>query len=105
MQRAEFLNALNAEGIPCSSGYGGTLNSMPYLEDAFKSKNYQKMYPKEMLDFKSFVAKNQCPENDRLCNEEAVWLFQSMLLGTKSDMDDIAMAIEKVHKNAGKIKK
>jgi perosamine synthetase len=105
MQRSEFLNALNAEGIPCSAGYGGTLNSMPYLDDAFKSKNYQKMYPKEMLDFKSFVAKNQCPENDRLCNEEAVWLFQSMLLGTKSDMDDIAMAIEKVHKNAGKIKK
>ena len=78
---------------------------MPYLDDAFKSKNYQKMYPKEMLDFKSFVAKNQCPENDRLCNEEAVWLSQSMLLGTKSDMDDIATAIEKVHKNAGKIKK
>lgn len=105
MKRSEFLNALNAEGIPCSAGYGGTLNSMPYLDDAFKSKNYQKMYPKEMLDFKSFVAKNQCPENDRLCNEEAVWLFQSMLLGTKSDMDDIAMAIDKVHKNAGKIKK
>lgn len=105
MKRSEFLNALNAEGIPCSAGYGGTLNSMPYLDDAFKSKNYQKMYPKEMLDFKSFVANNQCPENDCLCNEEAVWLFQSMLLGTKSDMDDIAMAIEKVHKNAGKIKK
>jgi perosamine synthetase len=105
MQRSEFLNALSAEGIPCSAGYGGTLNSMPYLDDAFKSKNYQKMYPKEMLDFKSFVAKNQCPENDRLCNEEAVWLSQSMLLGTKSDMDDIAMAIEKVHGNAGKIKK
>jgi perosamine synthetase len=105
MQRSEFLNALNAEGIPCSAGYGGTLNSMPYLDDAFKSKNYQKMYPKEMLDFKSFVAKNQCPENDRLCNEEAVWLSQSMLLGTKSDMDDIASAIEKVHNNAGKIKK
>jgi hypothetical protein len=46
---------------------------------------------------------NQCPENDRLC-EEAVWLSQSMLLGSKQDMDDIAVAINKIHENAEKIK-
>jgi hypothetical protein len=42
--------------------------------------------------------------NDRLCNEEAVWITQNMLLGPKSDMDDIATAIEKIHHNADKIK-
>ena len=62
------------------------------------------MYPREMLDFQKFVEKNKCPENDRICNEEAVWIFQSLLLGSKSDMDDIAAAISKVQQNAGKIK-
>ena len=102
--REEFLKALRAEGIPCSSGYA-TLNNMPYLDNAFQSKNFQKMYPKEMLNFNGYLERNQCPENDRLCNEEAVWFSQSMLLGTRSDMNDIAMAIEKINKNAGKIRK
>jgi dTDP-4-amino-4,6-dideoxygalactose transaminase len=104
LPREEFLKAVTAEGVPCSAGYGGTLNSMPYLDDAFRSKNYRKMYPSEMLDFKKFVEQNKCPENDRICNEEAVWIFQSLLLGSKGDMNDIAAAIAKVQKNAGKIK-
>ena len=103
LSREGFLKALRAEGIPCSSGYA-TLNNMPYLDNAFQSKNFQKMYPKEMLDFNGYLERNQCPENDRLCNEEAVWFSQSMLLGTRSDMNDIAMAIEKINKNAGKIR-
>jgi hypothetical protein len=42
--------------------------------------------------------------NTRVCDEEAVWIFQSLLLGSKSDMNDIAMAIAKVQKNAARIK-
>ena len=61
------------------------------------------MYPKAMLDFKSYVERNHCPNNDRLCNEEAVWFTQNMLLGTRSDMDDIANAIEKIFTHADKL--
>lgn len=105
LTRAEFIRALSAEGIPCSVGYSPGLNTGEYINDAFKSKNYQKMYPKEMLDFKEFVAKNQCPVNDTICNDETVAFGQRMLLGDKSDMDDIVKAIDKVYSNAGKIKK
>lgn len=98
LSREGFIKALKAEGINCSSGYA-TLNTMPFLENAFKTKNFKKMYPKELLDYNSYMENNQCPENDRLCNEEAVWFYQNMLLGSKSDMDDIAMAIEKIQKN------
>jgi dTDP-4-amino-4,6-dideoxygalactose transaminase len=101
LSRRKFLEALVAEGIPCSGGYA-PLNNMPYLKDAFQSKNFQKIYPKEMLDFDGFVERNKCPQNDQLC-KEAVWFRQNMLLGSKSDMNDIAMAIEKIHKNADKI--
>jgi len=100
--RGEFLKALSAEGIPCSGGYT-TLNKMAYLENVLKTKNYQLMYPPEMLDYKKYMERNQCPVNDQLC-EEAVWFGQNMLLAEKSDMDDIATAIERIHKNADKIK-
>ncbi len=104
LSREKFLKALHAEGIPCSSGYA-PLNKMPYLANAFQSKNFKKMYPKEMLDINKYNEQNQCPENDRICNNEAIWLPQNMLLTRKSDMDDIYMAIEKIHKNAERINK
>jgi perosamine synthetase len=102
LPREQFLAALTAEGIPCSRGYA-PLNKMPYLNDAFQSGNYQKMYPKEMLNFDRYLQQNACPVNDQLCNEEAVWLSQNMLLGTRADMDDIVAALEKVHSQAEKL--
>ncbi len=102
LPRAKFLKALNAEGVFCYKGYS-TLNTMPYLNNTLQSKNYQKMYPKEMLDYGLFMEKNQCPINDKLCNEEAVWLPQNVLLTEKSDMDGIAEAIGKIKKNASDI--
>lgn len=103
MPKEKFMKALRAEGVPCSGGYT-PLNKMPYLNNAFQSKNFQKMYPKEMLDFNRYQEQNQCPANDKLCSEEAVWFSQSMLLAEKTDMDEIASAIEKVQKNAERIK-
>jgi dTDP-4-amino-4,6-dideoxygalactose transaminase len=103
LSRERFLEALSAEGIPNLSGYAPFLNKQPYLENAFQSKNFQKMYPKEMLDFDKYKEENECPENDDLCLE-AVWLQQNLLLAEKSDLDDIATAIERIQKNADKIK-
>jgi perosamine synthetase len=102
LSRGGFLKALSAEGIPCSGGYT-TLNKMPYLKHALNTKNFQLMYPPEMLDYKKYMERNQCPMNDQLC-EEAVWFGQNMLLTEKSDMDDIVTAIERIHRNAEKIK-
>lgn len=103
LPRSGFLRALRAEGIPASGGYA-PLNKMPYLEHAFNTRNFQKMYPAHMLDYNRYMSQNQCPVNDQVC-EEAVWFSQSMLLTERSDMDDIANAIEKIHKNAGEIRR
>jgi hypothetical protein len=40
-----------------------------------------------------------CPEAEKACKEEGVWLFQSMFLGDQSDMDDIVNAVKKVKEN------
>jgi len=99
LSRADFLKVLRAEGIPCSGGYT-PLNTMPYLQDMLNSRVFQKVYPREMLDFDRYVEANRCPANDQL-TREAVWFSQKMLLAEKRDMDDIAEAIRKVRDNAG----
>ncbi|HIQ20002.1 MAG TPA: DegT/DnrJ/EryC1/StrS family aminotransferase [Planctomycetes bacterium] len=93
--RSTFLRALSAEGVPCSGGYS-PLNKCDFLEHAFQSKNFKKMYSPKQIERARQLS--ECPENDRLCTE-AVWIFQSLLLGSRQDMDDIADAVEKIYEN------
>lgn len=96
ISRDKFIQALSKEGISCSSGYT-PLNKEPFIEKTLNSKAYQTVFSKEHLD--RYRKENECPANDRLCKEEAVWFFQNMMLGTRSDMDEIAAAVRKIHKN------
>jgi perosamine synthetase len=103
LSRNAFLQALRAEGVPCSGGYT-PLNKQEFLKEAFASKNFKRMYHKDTLDYNNYMERNQCPENDLLCTEMA-WFTQNLLLGSKEDMDSIALAISKIQKNAESIKK
>jgi dTDP-4-amino-4,6-dideoxygalactose transaminase len=91
--RTAILKALQAENIPCSAGYGFSLHQQPmfrerafgpYLPEATARLNY---------------ARTSCPNSDLICREQCVWLEQSIFLGSRSDMDDIACAFEKVYEN------
>ena len=82
LPRATFLKALAAEGIPAQAGYT-PLNKQPFLEDAFAAPGFRTIHSKARLD--QWRAQNQYPQNDRLCTE-AVWLVQTMLLGSGKDM-------------------
>jgi len=95
VSRKKFLSALSAEGIPSYTGYGAVNRDM-WFENTLNSPNFRKVYSKAQLD--RCRQANHCPENDQLC-EESVWFFHNLLLGTKSDMDDIADAIEKIYEN------
>jgi dTDP-4-amino-4,6-dideoxygalactose transaminase len=101
LSRGKFMQAMGAEGIPCSGGYS-PLNKEKFLLAALKSKAYQRIYPPEMLN--QWVERNDCPENEKLC-QEAVWLMQTMLLGPRSDMDTIAAAVRKIKAYAGDLAK
>jgi dTDP-4-amino-4,6-dideoxygalactose transaminase len=103
LSRDKFLKALSAEGIPNLSGYAPFLNKQPYLQQAFNTKNFKKMYTAEELDFTKYSERNECPENDKLCME-SVWLQQNMLLAEKKDLDHVADAIDRIRKNAEAIK-
>jgi dTDP-4-amino-4,6-dideoxygalactose transaminase len=101
LPRDRFLKALSAEGVPCSPGYR-PMNREPYVAATLASKAYQRLYPKEVLA--AWAERNECPANDRLC-EEAVWFTQTMLLGPRQDMDDIANAVRKIHAAAADLAK
>lgn len=101
MDRAKFLKALTCEGVPCSSGYG-MINKDAYVTDLVKNKHYLSVYGEKTM--KDWLERIQCPKNE-LLTQQAVWFTQNMLLGSKSDMDQIAEAIGKIQKNAAEINK
>ena len=95
VSRAKFLEALQAEGIPCSPGYGKQ-NYDGLIEETLNSRGYKRLFSPERLT--RWRDENHLPGNDQLA-EEAVIFYQSMLLGSESDMDDIVKAINKIYKN------
>ena len=96
LDRAKFINALQKEGVPCSGGYA-PLNKDGYVRALVKSRHYRKIYSEKELA--QWEERNQCPKNDRLC-QEAVWFTQNMLLGPRSSMDQIADAIRRLQRHA-----
>ncbi len=95
LPKKRFIAALHAEGIPVSSGYEPQ-NHDGLIEQQLTSRGYQRLFSRQRLE--QYREQNHLPDNDRLC-AEAVVLYQSNLLGTKKDMDDIADAILKVRSN------
>ena len=82
--RQEFVNALSAEGIPCSIGYRSPLSEEPGMAHVAKK------YP-------HLIRTSPCPNAELVC-EQSVWLFQNLLLGSESDMGQVAEAIFKIHR-------
>lgn len=99
LSREMFIRALRAEGIPVSNGYG-PLNRHPFLEHTLNSRMFRSIYTEQEL--RQWRERNHCPENDRLC-EQGLWFSQPVLLAEQSDMEDIALAIQKIRRYAGEL--
>lgn len=93
--KEKFISALNAEGIPASGGYGKQ-NKDGLVEEALSSKGFRRLFSETRL--KQYREENNLPGNDQLC-DQAVTLYQSILLGSRADMDDIVNAITKIYQN------
>ena len=102
LSRTKFMDALTKEGVPCSNGYG-MMNKNEYVTGLAKNKHYLSIYGEKTMN--QWLERNQCPQNDLLTSEQSVWFFQNMLLGPKTDMDQIAEAILKIQKYAAEIGK
>src|ERR1041385_5179451 len=91
--RAAVLEALRAEGVPCSAGYGFSLHHQPL----FRNKAFGPFLPgaSARLDYR----RTSCPNSDLICREQCIWLEQAMFLGPRADMNDIARAFDKIYEN------
>ncbi len=99
--RAEFVAALQLEGIPCDG---------LFYEPVYKSS----LFPLDPLDFpalswgreKPLDLRNMysCPESDRAAYHEAVWFPHQLFLGNAADVDAIANAIHKVLENIEEVR-
>ena len=95
--RQKFVEAMDAEGIPCSYGYTAPLYDNPmFLNKDFCPQGCPVNCPfyGRDLDYRSF--RGSCPVSEKACYREAVWFEHRLLLGSKEDMDDIVTAAAKV---------
>jgi dTDP-4-amino-4,6-dideoxygalactose transaminase len=100
LDRAKFIAALGAEGVPASPGYG-VMNKDDYVSGLAKNKHFLKLYGEKRL--KDWLDRNQSlTQNDKVC-EQAVWFTQNMMLAERSQMDQIADAIRKIQKHAAEL--
>jgi dTDP-4-amino-4,6-dideoxygalactose transaminase len=90
LSKQEFSKMLAAEGVPCFMGYPEPL----YKQPLFQKKNFMCYAIPENVDY----TKVCCPVTEKACYDEAVWIFQNTMLGTKKDMDQFAEAIVKIQK-------
>jgi dTDP-4-amino-4,6-dideoxygalactose transaminase len=91
----KFIQALRAEGVPCSSGYGPQ-NREGLIEAMFNTRGYKRLFSEARL--KQWRDENVLPGNDILCSQ-AVTFSQNILLGSRADMEDIVKAIAKIYSN------
>jgi perosamine synthetase len=94
--KSKFVQALSAEGVPCSIGYT-PLNKEAAILNTLGGKAFRYIYSEAELS--AWHERNHCPVNDQLC-EAAIWMTQTTLLSDSEGMDHIAMAIRKIQKHA-----
>lgn len=88
LSKKEFADMLAAEGVPSFMGYPEPL----YKQPLFQEKNFLCYAIPEEVDYTNVC----CPETEKACYEDAVWIMQLTMLGTKEDMELIAKAIKKI---------
>lgn len=82
IEKNDFIRKMNAEGIPISYGYVPLHQNSAILDSIEQWTGERREY--------------SCPVCERLCQREALWLHQTVMLGDEQAMHDIADALDKV---------
>lgn len=98
LHRDRFVEAMQAEGIECTPGYVPLYRERLFYVDPGQYATLDGK-PDPRLDY----SKLHLAACEHACNEEAVWLYQKLLLGTKEDVEDIVQAIVKIHQHVDEL--
>ncbi len=98
--RAWFLDAMRAEGVPCSAGYTTPLYRMnAVISERRKWAELARAAGRE-VNCPTSPDEEALPVTERVCGGEGIWLTQNILLGEEKDMADIVEAAAKVQRTA-----
>lgn len=95
VSRDRFVEALSAEGIPCSGGYPHPL----YRNPLFAEKRFGRAA--EMVEYPDY-ADMYLPHSEQLCRNQ-VWIGNNVLLAELEEMKDVVAAFEKTVENAAEL--
>ena len=103
IDKLRFIAALRAEGIlDLHAGY-----SLPvYRQPVMLTKNFGLAKPPFLNGSQAAApdyASVSCPVTEHLCDHEAMWLRQNVLLGERRDMDDIVAAMQKIQRHLNEV--
>jgi len=93
VSRNDFVKALIAEGIPALTGYTFPNYGNPFMSSDETRARYRAAGI-DLPDYRTYSEK--CPNTERACYKEAIWLEHRLLLGTQQDMDDIVGGFSKI---------
>lgn len=91
VSRDRFIEVLQAEGVPCSSGYGMPL----YRQPAFREQEISRWLPesaKPWPDYENMFL----PVSERFCFEEQITLPHQLLLLEQAKLQAVVDAISKI---------
>jgi dTDP-4-amino-4,6-dideoxygalactose transaminase len=93
VSRERVIEALGAEGVPVSGGYVVPL----YKQPLFKNRAFGPYAGAGKMEYGEL----NLPNVEAICGGEGAWIYQSVLLGERGDMDDIVRGFEKVYAQRG----
>lgn len=91
LSKKEFSEMLVAEGVPAFMGYPKPI----YEQPMFQEKQFMCYAIPDYVDY----SRVRCPVAERACYNEAIWILQHAMLGTKDDMEQFAEAIRKIKRS------
>lgn len=102
LSRDKFMEAVKAEGIPCSSPYHEQYFD-GLIDEAIGSRGFKRLYSAERL--KAYrESLHELKGNKQVC-ETTVAITQNLLLAERADMDRIVEAIRRIQANSAELAK
>ena len=97
-----FVQALNAEGVPCGGGYSEQYFD-GLLDEAIASRGFKRLFSAQRL--KAYRDSLQELKGNKLVCQTTVGLGQNLLLTDRNAIDSIVRAVEKIHAHSSELAK
>jgi dTDP-4-amino-4,6-dideoxygalactose transaminase len=104
LPREKFLEALAAEGVPCSGGYLQPVHKNPCFQDLNENPRPEDKALSDECNARGINYKNlTCPVAETFCTQDMVWMPHRLLLEEREDMEQIVEAIKKIHRHQNEL--